>query len=278
LPGFPLARKIIGPVEVASGINLRMAEGVVIDPPKAVPEDALDRLFHGPLEEFTSARNELAKSLRSDGEAEAADWVKSLRKPSRGAWLVNRLATLKADEVRRLLEVGDELRAAQEEMLAGATDREKLREAARREQEAVDSLLRTADAIGREHGVGAQILTRVGETLQAAAGDPELAEAIRRGRVTREQRAASIGLVGPTSAPAPPRKGKGGDAAAERRARQQQAKRRKEAERKLTTAARKLERERAKLERARDAVEEAEQRVHFAELDANAARRALDDI
>jgi hypothetical protein len=255
-----------------------MAEDVVIDPPKAVPEDALDRLFHGPLEEFTSARNELAKSLRSDGEAEAADWVKSLRKPSRGAWLVNQLATRKADQVRGLLEVGEELRAAQEEMLAGATDREKLRETARREQEAVDSLLRTADAIGREHGVGAQILTRVGETLQAAAGDPELAEAIRRGRVTKEQRAASIGLVRPASAPAPARKGKREDAAAERRARQQQAKRRKEAERKLDTAERKLERERAKLERAREAVEEAEQRVHSAELDANAARRALDDI
>jgi hypothetical protein len=255
-----------------------MAEDVVIDPPKAVPADALDRLFHGPLEEFTSARNELAKSLRSDGEAEAADWVKSLRKPSRGAWLVNQLATRKADQVSGLLEVGGELRAAQEEMLAGATDREKLRETARREQEAVDSLLRTADAIGREHGVGAQILTRVGETLQAAAGDPELAEAIRRGRVTKEQRAASIGLVRPASAPAPARKGKREDAAAERRARQQQAKRRKEAERKLDTAERKLERERAKLERAREAVEEAEQRVHSAELDANAARRALDDI
>src|ERR687897_233423 len=246
-----------------------MAEDFVIDPPKAVPEDALDRLFHGPLEEFTSARNELAKSLRSDGEAEAADWVKSLRKPSRGAWLVNQLAR-RADEVGGLLEVGEELRAAQEEMLAGATDREKLREAARREQEAVDSLLRTADGIGREHGVGAQILTRVGETLQAAAGDPDLAEAIRRGRVTKEQRAASIGLVGPASAPAPARKGKREDAAAERRARQQQAKRRKEAERKLDTAERKLERERAKLESARKAVEEAEQRVHSAELDANA--------
>jgi hypothetical protein len=255
-----------------------MAEDVVIDPPKAVPEDELDRLFHGPLEEFTSARNELAKSLRSDGEAEAADWVKSLRKPSRGAWLVNQLAARKAKEVGGLLEVGEELRAAQEEMLAGATDREKLREAARREQEAVDSLLRTADALGREHGVGAQILTRVGETLQAAAGDPELAEAIRRGRVTKEQRAASIGLVGPASAPAPARKRRRDDTAAERRARQQQAKRRKEAERKLATAERKLERERAKLERAREAVEEAEQRVHSAELDANAARRALDEI
>lgn len=255
-----------------------MADNTVIDPPKGVPADTLDRLFHGPLEEFTAQRNELAKSLRSDGEVEAANWVKALRKPSRGAWLVNQLATRKADEVKGLLEVGEELRAAQEEMLAGATDREKLRQAARREQEAVDSLLRTADAIGREHGVGAQILTRVGETLQAAAGDPDLAEAIRRGRVSKEQRAASIGLVGPASAPAPARKGRRDDAAAKRRARQQQAKRRKEAERKLATAERKLEREREKLERAREAVEEAERRVHSAELDASAARRALEEI
>jgi hypothetical protein len=240
-----------------------------MNPPKGVSDEALDRLFHGPLEEFTPERNELAKSLRSDGKSEAAEWVKGLRKPTRGAWLVNQLAAQKADEVRELIEVGEELRAAQEEMLAGAADRSKLREAARREQEAVDSLLRTAEAIGKEHGVGAQILTRVGETLQAAAGDPDLAETIKRGRVTREQRAASIGLVGPAPPRAPARKGKRDDA--ERRARQQ-------AERKLVSAEKTLQREQAKLEKARDALEEAEKRVHSAELDAHAARRALDEI
>ena len=31
----------------------------------AIPDDALDTLYHGPLEEFTSARNELAKRLRA---------------------------------------------------------------------------------------------------------------------------------------------------------------------------------------------------------------------
>jgi DNA repair exonuclease SbcCD ATPase subunit len=247
-----------------------------MNPPKGVSDEALDRLFHGPLEEFTPERNELAKSLRSDGKSEAAEWVKGLRKPTRGAWLVNQLAAQKADEVRELIEVGEELRAAQEEMLAGAADRSKLREAARREQEAVDSLLRTAEAIGKEHGVGAQILTRVGETLQAAAGDPDLAETIKRGRVTREQRAASIGLVGPAPPRAPARKGKRDDA--ERRARQQQAKRRQAAERKLASAEKTLQREQAKLEKARDALEEAEKRVHSAELDAHAARRALDEI
>jgi hypothetical protein len=248
--------------------------------PRDVPAEELQNLYHKPLEEFTGARNELAKSLRSAGKAEAADWVKALKKPSRAAWLVNQLSVRKSDEIGELLEAGRELRAAQEEMLAGSPDRDQLREAARREQRTVDSLLRTAEAIGREHGVGEQILTRVGETLQAAVSDPEAAEAIEAGRLTREQRAASIGLVGPATPAAP--KGKTARAKEkeekERRDRRQRAKHRKEAERKLGTAKKRLERERAKLERAREAVEEAEERVHSAELDANAARRVLEEI
>jgi hypothetical protein len=244
-----------------------------------VDEEALDALYQGPLEEFTASRNELAKSLRSDGEAAAADRVKALQKPTRAAWLVNQLSVRKADEVASLLELGRELRVAQEEMLAGSTDREKLREVATRERRTVDSLLRTAEAIGREHGVGAQVLTRVGETLQAASSDPEVAEAIERGRLTREQRAASLGLVGPAAPSRSATRKKGEDRdAAERRSRQQQAKRRKEAERKLASAEKRLERERTALEGAREKVEESERRVHDAELDAHAARRALDEI
>jgi hypothetical protein len=254
-------------------------EAATTSSPKAVPEKDLDELFHGPLEEFTPARNELAKSLRADGETHAADWVKGLRKPTRAAWLVNQLAARKAKEVAELLEVGRELRAAQEEMVAGSTDRAKLREAAARERQAIDSLVQTAGAISREHGVGAQVLDRVGETLQAASSDPQVAEAIERGRLTREQRAAGIGLVGPATPKAPARKREKGERdAAERRSRQQQAKRRKEAERKLAAAEKRLERERAKLERARETVEEADEAVHAAELDAHAARRALDEL
>jgi hypothetical protein len=254
-------------------------EATAISPPKAVPEKELDELFHGPLEEFTPARNELAKSLRADGETEAADWVKGLRKPTRTAWLVNQLAVRKAKEVAELLGLGQQLRAAQEEMLAGSTDRGKLRETASRERKAIDSLLRTAEAIGREHGVGAQILDKVGETLQAASSDPQVAEAIEKGRLTHEQRAAGIGLVGP-AAPKGPARGPKKDEreATERRARQQLAKRRKDAERKLGAAEKRLERERAKLERAREAVAEAEEAVHDAELDAHAARRALEEL
>jgi hypothetical protein len=250
-----------------------------LKPPKGVSPKALDELYRGPLEDFTPARNELAKELRSGGKGQAADWVKGLQKPSRAAWLVNQLVARRADDVAELLDLGRELRAAQEEMLAGSADRSKLRETAQREQKKVDSLARAAEAIGREHGVGAQILTRVAETLQAAAGDPEVAEAIERGRVSREKRAASVGLIG-TAAPAPAsgrKKGPERDAA-ERRAHQQQAKRRQAAERKLASAEKRLERENKALERARQKVEDAERKVHEAELDEHAARRELDDL
>ena len=249
------------------------------DRPKGVPDERLNELFHGPLEEFTAKRNELAKSLRSEGEAEAADWVKGLKKPTRAAWLVNQLAARKPEEVDQLLEAGRELRAAQEEMLSGSADREKLREVATGEREAIDALLGTAEAIGREHGVGSQVLDRVGETLQAATTDPEVAEAIERGWLDRERRASGIGLVAPAAPKAPARGRKQGDReAAERREREQRAKRRKEAERKLAAAEKKLEREQTKLERAREAVSEAERAVHDAERDAHAARRAVDEI
>ena len=254
-------------------------EGTVESPPKGVPEKKLDELYHGPLEDFTSARNELAKSLRSDGNSKAADWVKGLQKPSRAAWLVNQLAVRKPKDVAGLLKVGKQLRAAQEDMLSGSADRAKLREAGSAEQKAVDSLLETAEAIGREHGVGAQVLTRVEETLRAAPSDPEVAEAIEKGRLIREQRASGIGMVGSVTPRAPARGRKKDEREAEdRRSRQQQAKRRNQAERKLAAAEKKLEREQGKLATVRERVEEAEKSVHDAELDAHAARRALDEI
>lgn len=254
------------------------AQSSPIDPPAGVPAEELDRLFHGPLEEFTAGRNELAKSLRSDGKGEAADWVKGLKKPTRAAWLINQLAARKPKDVAKLLEVGGELRRGQEEMLAGSPDREALRKAARREQEAVDSLVRTAEAIGREHQVGSAILDRVTETLRAAAGDPDVARAIELGRLEREQRAVSIGLTGAVP-PSPPRKGKRAkDEAAERRARQETARRRKAAEGKVAAAEKRLERAQAAVERARDTLKEKEKALRDAEHDLPGARGELEQI
>jgi hypothetical protein len=203
--------------------------------------------------------------------------VKELKKPTRAAWLVNQLSQRKPAEVKKLLQVGEDLRRGQEKLLEGSADRDALRKAAMREQKAIDALLKTAEAIGREHKAGSQILDRVGETLQAASSDPEVARAIELGRLDRERRAASLGLVGPAPAKAAP-KAKRGKAkeAAERRAREQTARRRKEAVREAAAAEKRLERERAAAEKARDALAERERRVKAAEHDLRAAKRELD--
>jgi hypothetical protein len=201
------------------------------EPPKGVREEDLDQLYHGPIEKFTSSRNALAKQLKEAGREEQARWVKELTKPTRAAWLVNQLSQRKPADVKKLLEIGEELRRGQEKLLSGSADRDSLRDTAGREQDAIDSLLRTAEAIGREHKVGSQILDRVGETLQAASSDPRVARAIELGRLDRERRAAGLGVVGTAPAPAKGKKGKAKEAA-ERKAREREAKRRKAAERK----------------------------------------------
>ena len=264
------------------------------DAPSGVPGQRLDALFAGPLEEFTSARNALAKELRADGEAEAADWVKGLRKPTRAAWIVNQLRDRKREPVEEMLELGGELRGLQEKLLAGGVDRDRLREAARAEQRAIESLIKTAEAIGREHGAGSAVLDRVAETLQAASSAPEVAAAIAKGRLQREARATSLGLVGTATAAPKPKAGRAktgasgtGAAAeeakaraaeeAERRARREAAKRRRAAERALAAAEKRIERERGMVERVREQLAEREQRLEEAERDAAEARRELEE-
>ncbi len=81
-------------------------------------------------------------------------------------------------------------------MLSGWGDRNAIRKAASGEQETIDELLTCAAGIGQEHDVSIQILDRVGETLQAASSDPDVARAIELGRLEREQRASGLGLAG----------------------------------------------------------------------------------
>ena len=247
-------------------------------PPNDVSGQAVDRLYRGPLEEFTPVRNELAKKLRADGKTEAADWVKGLRKPTRAAWLASQVAAKNRRAMRQLLRASAGLRDAQDEMLAGSTDHRKLRENARRERLAIDSLNETAEKLGAEQGVGPQILAKVFDTLQAAAADSEVAAALESGRLDREQRAASLGIDASAAPPAKASAKAEDREAAGRRERRRLAKLRQEAERKLAKAEHRLGREREGLERARESLEEAERRVHAAELEANAAGRDLEGI
>src|ERR671927_1493124 len=98
-----------------------MAKTAASDPndvPTGVPEKRVDALYGVPLEEFTPARDALAKDLRGKGEREGAESVKGLPKPSTAAWVVNQLARTQGSEVQALLDAGRAMRAAHEGLLS----------------------------------------------------------------------------------------------------------------------------------------------------------------
>jgi hypothetical protein len=65
-------------------------------------EAALVAAYRGPLEEFVSRRDALAKQLRAAKRREDADRVKALRKPSRTAWVLDNIVHEDPESIERL--------------------------------------------------------------------------------------------------------------------------------------------------------------------------------
>ena len=78
-------------------------------------ESDLDALYQKPLDEFTSARNALAKTLSGD----AAARVRKLPKPTVVPWAVNQLYWHARPVFDRLRASGERLRTAQLSALKG---------------------------------------------------------------------------------------------------------------------------------------------------------------
>jgi len=163
---------------------------------KLATEQAGDELFGLTPEEFVAARDELARRLRREGDAEAARRVKALRRPPLSAWAVNQLARGQQQALDQLMAAGERLRAAHRAALAGG-DAAELRAAARAEREAVAGLVTTALAGLREAGHPATDATRdrVAATLHAAAASPEAADLVRHGRLTADLDPSGFGTT-----------------------------------------------------------------------------------
>ena len=174
------------------------------------PSADIDRLYALPLAEFTRERDELAKRLRKDGDRDAAAAVKALRKPSVPAWAINQVRRDRPDDVRTLLEVTEELHRVYAG-IGSAGARERLGDAADMQRDLIRSLTRCAaqllDAGG--HPSSEATLTKVADTLRAAALDMELRGEIADGRVVKERRAAGLGPLASMPAPAKRPKAKG---------------------------------------------------------------------
>jgi hypothetical protein len=155
-----------------------------------------DELFGLPPEEFVAARDELARRLRREGDAEAARQVKAIRRPSLSAWAVNRLARERGRALDPLLAAGERLRAAHQAALAGEGAAE-LRAAAKAEREAVAGLVEVALELlrGAGHPTTDATRDRVAATLHAAAASPEAADLVRNGRLTTDLDPSGFGTA-----------------------------------------------------------------------------------
>ena len=257
--------------------------------------DASD-LYGLALDRFVPERTALARELRKQGRREDAGTVAALRKPSLAAWAVNQLVRTQGQAVAELFATGDELREAHQKVLSGHGDGRMLAAAARREREAVDSLMDGARGLltSEGHELSDATIERVSDTLHAAALDQDARATVRDGRRQHELRHIGLGEA-PAADGAPARrradrKPPAADAEAARareaetsraadaeaaRASEAEARRVALAKRKADRAARAVRAAQERRDRAAQALRDADEELASARAQAEAAAREL---
>lgn len=236
---------------------------------------ALDELFAIGLDDFTARRNELAKELRAAGDGDAADRVKTLKKPTAAAWAVNRFGATKGKPRKELLAAGAGLRKAHEKLVAGKADREGVRKATERERVAVDAARDAVATLARKAGVdlSSAALDRVAHTLHAIALDDDVRSEFEAGRLTTDHEGIGLGGLGLAAAPSP----RGGRAAGKETTAKERKRREtlKAAESDLRELERRDKQANLSETAARDAAERAQRDLKHASKERKAAAAAL---
>ncbi|HEY0561269.1 MAG TPA: hypothetical protein VGD03_13365 [Frankiaceae bacterium] len=244
-------------------------------------QEIADELYGLPPEEFTATRDARAAEARKAGDRDLATAVRQLKRPSRSAWLANLLARRAGDQLAGLLDLGDALREAQENLAGDA-----LRQLSSQRHQVIYGLAQEGRRLAADAGapVGDAVERELESTLEAALADPAAAAAVRSGRLVKhlEPRgfdpvdlAGAVALPGdlPAAPPAPAP----GPAARKRAAPEND---RQAADQAAAREAAEQER-RERLARAQEDVDAAEQAAATAERQRGAAReraaRARDD-
>jgi hypothetical protein len=150
---------------------------------------AVEELYAADPAAFTGRRTELAAAARDAGDRAAAKAITALRRPTRAAWVVNRLARTDPSAPPKLAELAAALRAAQQ-----ARHGPRLRELSAARGALVDAL--TAQALGAADlpDPPAALRLEVAETLTAAVADPEVAADFAAGTLTRAVQWSGFGV------------------------------------------------------------------------------------
>ena len=154
--------------------------------------DAAAELYGADPQEFTDRRKALAAAARAAGDTAAAGQIAALRKPTRAAWVLNRLARAVPDAPARLAGLAAAMRGAQR-----AKDGRRLRELSARRGELIDDLTDRALAAAGVGDPPAGLREDVATTLTAALADPEVAGQFASGTLTRPAQWAGFGAPPP---------------------------------------------------------------------------------
>jgi hypothetical protein len=161
-----------------------------------------DELYGLVPEDFTARRDGEAADARRRGERELAASIKALKRPTSSAWLVNQLVRQRRGPVDELLELGEAMRQAQDQ-LAGS-DLRRLSQQRRQVLRALGAEAKQlAMAIGQK--VSEEATRELEATLEAALADPAAGDTVRSGRLISALTSSGLGsldLGAAASAPA----------------------------------------------------------------------------
>jgi hypothetical protein len=170
-------------------------------------------LYTLPLDQFTRARDALAKEVASKGRAKEAQAIRKLKRPVVGAWVVNRIAQQHPERIEAFLASARALEKAHRRAMSGLSA-EHLKVANRAFQQALDALLKEATASLAATGRPAtgDLIRQIEESLRAAAlGTEEERSTLVQGMLTRPLQSSGFGsfspllLVGPAPRRAAPK-------------------------------------------------------------------------
>jgi hypothetical protein len=166
----------------------------------ALVRQAIDELYSLGPDAFVERRRALAAEARDQGDAAAASEIAGLRKPTRSAWTMNALARAEPDAFEPIVDVGDQLRAAER-----ALDGQRMRELSGRRRELIAEISRKAFAATGQRSPSPALRDEVIGTLTAAFADPDLVDLLRSGTLLRHAQWDGFGsAIRPDLALVPP--------------------------------------------------------------------------
>ncbi|HEX3923336.1 MAG TPA: hypothetical protein VHY31_13695 [Streptosporangiaceae bacterium] len=170
-------------------------------------QDATAELYSCDPDAFVERRKALTAQARAAGQRAAAKQIAALRKPTRPAWVVNRLVQAAPEVPGELASLGDELLTAQRDLDGAA-----IRELSQRRRQLIETLVRRAFTLTGQQDPPAALRDEVAATLAVALADPRVAAELATATLTRAAHGEGFGPPGPPELSVLPGGGAGAEA------------------------------------------------------------------